>query len=246
MSSIYQISEDFAKIYDEIEANDGEITEELSEALTITQESFRNKVKDYTSAIKMINNDIDAIATEQKRLKALSDTKKKLVERLKDILLTAIDAYGDCDSKGVKSVDYGTGRVSIRRSVAVSTNDDNIKDVATAISLYMGATKANNQLDVESNIDFEELKAFLNPEKDIPLTLDDLKHLNVELKVKLPVCDLLDGSAYEIPKEISKYTDIWDISASVDKTELKKCLTEDGSCAPNIAKLSNNKNLIIK
>jgi hypothetical protein len=246
MSSIYHISEEFAKIYDEIEANEGEITEEIEEALKITQESLKSKVRDYVSVIKSINDDIDAISVEQKRLKALSDSKKKLVDRLKDTILTAIDAFGDCNSKGVKFIDYGIGKVSIRRSTSVDVNSDNVKSIAKAIDFYMAATKANNQLDVESNIDFEELKAFLDDSDALPLTIDDLKHLDLEVKIKIPAYDLIDGSAYEIPKEIAKYSDNWEISPSVDKTNLKKCLTEDGSCAPNIAKLSNNKNLTIK
>ena len=44
--NIYQIKQDLLDIYNELEENGGELTEELETALLVTEETFREKYQD--------------------------------------------------------------------------------------------------------------------------------------------------------------------------------------------------------
>ena len=114
MASIYNIQQDLLEIFDQIEANEGEITPELEEQLNITQEQFKSKIKDYSNVIKMLETDIAAIKEEKARLSDLQKSKEKNIERLKKIMVEAIENFGDTTKTGGKYVDYGTGKVSVR------------------------------------------------------------------------------------------------------------------------------------
>lgn len=251
--NIYQIEQDLLAIFDEIEAQGGEITPEIEQQLVITQETFKEKIEDYTKVIKLLNNDIDSIKLEQKRLKDLADKKQKTIDNLKKIILNAINQFGNTKKSGVKYLDYGTGEVSIRTTTVVDVDTDLLDKLKDAIYNITEYNKTVNQLDVEDHIDINtiinvmntSMNGFDNP--DIyEITSDDLNNTNVELTVKLPVSDLINGKSYSVIREIAKATDVFKLDVNVSKTDLKKKLEENGSCAPNIAKLVQNQTLTIK
>jgi hypothetical protein len=66
--NIWQIQQDLLAIFDELEENGGELTEELEQKLAISQEDFRSKVESYTNVIKSIKADVAAIDEERKTL----------------------------------------------------------------------------------------------------------------------------------------------------------------------------------
>ena len=71
---------------------------------------------------------------------------------------------------------------------------------------------------------------------------------NIDLKfeVKVPIKTLIEGSGYNAVKEIVKYTDNYKVIGNVSKTDLKPKLKENGAYTPNLARLVNNKSIIIK
>lgn len=73
-----------------------------------------------------------------------------------------------------------------------------------------------------------------------------MKHVDVELSVKVPVTSLFDKDGYPILKEMAKYTSAFNVEPAISKTELKKALENNGACAPHVAKLVTNKNISIK
>ena len=74
--------------------------------------------------------DIAAIDAEAKRLAELKKSKAKVIERLSNTLIDAINQFGETSKSGSKFLDYGTGKVSIRRSVKCETDDDKLKCMA--------------------------------------------------------------------------------------------------------------------
>lgn len=254
--NIYQIKTELLDIFDQIEENEGELTPELEEQLTITQEDFKEKIESYTNVIKHLNDDITSIKAEQKRLKDLSDRKEKTIERLKTIIIEAVEEFGDTKKSGVKFFDYGTGQVSIRNSKAVNVDDDVLKKICNSICSIVINDKITNQLDVNNNIDIDSLITVISSSaKDedgnilnagYTINENDLNHTNLELSVKVPVSELINGKSYPIIREIAKNTDVFKAVASVSKTDIKKELEENGACAPNIARLIINKNISIK
>lgn len=246
--NIYQIKQEFINIFDELEENGGELTDDLAEKLAITKEEFKNKAKAYANAIKLFEQDIEAIKLEQKRLKDFAAKKQKIIDRLTNILISAIEEFGDTKPSGVKYVDYGTGEISIRKSVSVDIDNEILKDIERGIDCYFGDTKFNRQLDVNDKLSSDDIVAYIKSLKDVHdnITLDDIVNANINLTVTIPISDLIDGKGYNTIRETVKYTNKYKIEGNISKSDIKPKLQENGSCAPNLAKLVENKTLQIK
>ena len=246
--NIYQIQQDLLAIFDELEENGGELTEELEQKLAITQEEFKNKVENYTNVIKSLDADMSAIKVEQARLKTLYDKKEKVAKKLKEIIIAAINEFGDTKKSGVKYLDYGTGEVSVRRTPVVKVDEVLVKKVGTVLQDMVTFNKECNQLDVADRIDLSSIVTQIAQDDLSGLTVggDDLNHINVDLAVTIPMKDLAIGEGYQALKEIAKYSDYYKLDASVSKTQLKADLKENGACAPNLAKLDTSESLTIK
>lgn len=73
---------------------EGELTEQLENALTINQNELQEKSINYAWAIKSIESDIDTIDAEIERLKALKSSRTNAIERMKSAVLEALTIYG--------------------------------------------------------------------------------------------------------------------------------------------------------
>lgn len=244
--NIYQIKQDLLSIFDELEENGGELTEELEQKLAITQEEFKDKVEDYTNIIKTLDADMNAIKVEQARLKALYDRKEKVANKLKEIIINAVNEFGDTKKTGVKYLDYGTGEVSVRKTQAVEVNEPLVKYVGDYLGRMVTFNKECNQLSVIDHIEKSEIVTDVAQNTDMAVGGDDLDHINVDLSVTIPIKDLATGEGYPALREIAKYSDFYKLSTSVSKSAIKPELKENGACMPNLAKLSVNESLTIK
>lgn len=246
MANIYQIEQNLLSIFDELEENGGELTSELENKLTITKEEFKDKVEDYTNVIKTLDCDMAAIKVERARLKSLYDRKEKVSNKLKEIIINAINEFGDTKKTGVKYLDYGTGEVSIRKTQVVEVNEPLMKYVGDYLGRMVTFNKECNQLGVIDHIEKSEIITDVAQNTDMAVGGDDLDHINVDLSLTIPLKDLATGEGYPALCEIVKYSDEYKLSTSVSKTAIKIELKENGSCMPNLAKLSTNESLTIK
>ena len=244
--NIYQIQQDLLAIFDELEENGGELTEELEQKLAITQEEFKDKVEDYTNVIKTLDADMAAIKVEQARLKTLYDRKEKVAKKLKEIIINAINEFGDTKKTGVKYLDYGTGEVSVRKTQVVEVNEPLVKYVGDYLGRMVTFNKECNQLGVIDHIERSEIVTDVAQNTDMAVGGADLDHINVDLSLTIPLKDLATGEGYPALREIVKYSDFYKLSTSVSKTAIKPELKENGSCMPNLAKLGTNESLTIK
>lgn len=73
---------------------EGELTEQLENALTINQNELQEKAINYGYAIKSIEADIDTIDAEIERLKALKTSRATAIDRMKSAVLEALTIYG--------------------------------------------------------------------------------------------------------------------------------------------------------
>ncbi len=252
MANIYQISQDLLTIFQELEENGGELTPELEEELNITQESLKDKIKSYVSVIHHYEDDLDAIKCETTRLTTLKKSKEKIIERLKTIVLKAVEDFGDENKNGVKSIDFGTGKVSTRKSEAVQLYDDNIEHIVACLNDILDLEAENNQLDVIDGINEEALidriasMPFEGANVGISVSKDDLAHVSLQLVTGFPLTDVLNGKAWTVLRETIKNNPHFVLQSNVNKTTMKAELKANGSCAPKIAKLVTNKSLTIK
>lgn len=244
--NIYQIQEELLNAYDELEENGGELTPELEEKLTITQEEFKTKIKDYTSLIKSLESDIKECKEEQERLKKYRNRKEKLHDKLEEILIKAINDFGDEKKTGVRYIDYGTGEASIHKSTAADVNEPLVEDIGKYVERVVTFNKECNQLDVYDRFDQETSIKELSKVTGYKITDSDLNCVDLSLEVNVPIKDLFNGAGYSVLREIAKYSAQYKLSAEVSKSYVKPILQQNGSAFPNIAKLKTNESLTIK
>ena len=118
--TLYTISEELSNILNAIEANDGEITPELDEALTITNEQFAAKSEDYGHAILNLEALAAAAKAEKDRLAGLQKYYENVRTRLKERLGETMDALG------IPKVETPTMRLSLRRTTFTVVDDVNL------------------------------------------------------------------------------------------------------------------------
>ncbi|NLE06846.1 MAG: hypothetical protein GX638_18870 [Crenarchaeota archaeon] len=245
--NIFEIEQDLLSIFDEIEENEGELTPELEEKLAITQENFKNKVKSYINLIKIKEGELITISSEIDRLKKFGESKAKLITKLQNIIIQSINKFGDTTPKGGKFFDYGTGKVNIRKTQIVGTNDELIKFIGSDLLHELNVRKETNQLNVLPPITKEELLAKLNTdETPFGITSDDLDNIKFDISVEVNLNDILTDNNFEFIKQAIYLSPKFKLSSKVSKTELKSKLKENGSCAPNIAALDYSESLTIK
>lgn len=92
MKSLFKISEEAKIIASAL--IEGELSEELENALVINQNELQEKSINYAYAIKSIESDIDTIDAEIKRLQALKSSRTNAIDRMKSAVLDALTIYG--------------------------------------------------------------------------------------------------------------------------------------------------------
>lgn len=256
--NIWQIQQDLLDVFNELEENGGELTEELESKLTITQEQFKDKIESYTNVIKSIKADITAIDQETKRLNEFKKSKETIINRLNNVIIDAVDKFGESTKTGGKFIDYGTGKVSVRNSVKCETDDDKLDCIADeygktiAFELMLGGANTRN------NITFEEMIEKCNSHKvvtedgeviDSPYNIskEDIETSTFNITVKVGLEDMLCGDGY---RSILKLCDTFDvnpvITPKIDKTLLKCYLTRNENNNVTIGQLTQNKTIQIK
>jgi len=244
--NIFELQSELLSIFDEIEENGGELTEELEQKLAITQDSFKSKIESYTNVVKSLKADIEQIKNEQKRLKELADTKLKVIEKLSNIMIYSINEFGDTSKAGAKYIDYGTGRVSVRKTTAVDVDTKLVDHVEEAIQDILTYGKETNQLGTVNYIGNVTIKEFLGNITEQNITDDELDKLDLTVEIKMPLIDVSKGLSYDILRNIAARYDDYKLKTSLSKTRVKPILEENGAALPNLAKLCNNESLNIK
>lgn len=254
--NIWEIQQDLLAIFDELEENGGELTEELEEKLAISQENFKTKVEGYVNVIKQIKSDIAAIDQESKRLAELKKSKNAVIERLTKVLVPAIQNFGDVSKSGSAFVDYGTGKVSIRNTQKVELDDDKLDAIssefnrALSFEAMMGAGSNRESFTFEDIIQRCKEHKSLNPidggleDDSQDVTAEDIQNTVVDITFKSHIIDLMKGKGFDLMKQLIMYNQGVSMLPKIDKTQLKN---ELNSCENiTIGKIIDNKTLTIK
>ena len=254
--NIYEISQTLLDIYNELEENGGELTEELEKALTVTQADFKQKVRDYASVIKQVDLDIAGIDQEVKRLKAYKDSKAKVKERLSAILANAIDMFGEHTKSGSAYVDLGDEKVSVRNTTKVEVDTDIINAIAKDVmNTYSNLNWTNSwdeaNLSIQSFIDRGKThtKTDENGEEvPDPITIvpENYKDINAMIKLTMPLSKLIGYEGVKFAKQLFNTGSAYSVEGSINKTDMKKEFVSTNTTENNIAKLVNNKTISIK
>lgn len=249
MSNIFNIKQELLAIFDELEENGGELTPELEEQLNITQEEFRDKIKSYSNVVKMLENDIIDIKAEKARLNDLQKSKEKTIERLKKIMIDAVELFGDTTKSGSKYLDYGTGKVSIRNTQIVEVEEDITERFVNRALTCLRWYQQNNQLDTITASDVLDYCNSKSPcEEDEEITVlseEDIAQIKADINLDIPVSELFTTErGMKLAKALAEYA-VFTCKAKVSKTDIKANAKENNTM-PVFAKLVDNQTLTIK
>lgn len=117
MPSLYTISGDLLALLSAIEANDGEITPDIEQALAITEDQFAAKATDYGLAILNLEAMAKAAKAEKERLAGLQKFYENVSNRLRSALCGAMDVL---DHPKVESPSV---RLFLRHTTATEVDD---------------------------------------------------------------------------------------------------------------------------
>ncbi|WP_291625626.1 siphovirus Gp157 family protein [Clostridium sp.] len=246
MANLYQISDKLMSIFNNVEANDGEITEEELKELEITKDQLDEKLTQYKRAILNWQSDVVSCKEEEKRIKENRIIKEHRIERLKNYMLDAVVQFG-CDGKGKnKYYDLADGKIYTRGTDEVLFNEDRINKLIKLC--YELATDENYVYD-ETNI-LEKINNLKNTYYEYieDYTEDDLKYLSFTFEDYITINDIFT-KYLPIIKTIFKESDysipIDLISNSTSKLLIKPLLNNN-TINMTTARINHNTSLIIK
>lgn len=260
MASIYNITTELEDIFLELEENGGELTPELEERLTITQENLKSKLDGYRKAYTMLNLEAESCKKEEQRLAGIRKTKENNAERLKGVMLDAVIAYGDLGKSGNKVINLVDSKLYTKNSKCVEVYEnlnqifidlvlehlhnfwlnDMIDSINTSFDREVLLEKVNN-LFIEK---YPELSSRLLEETGSYFTLDDLDCIKVKFEIEKSVGDLGNSINFDLLNTFFNHQHEMTRSSSVNKTTMKNILKDGRDIS--VAKLVDNISLIIK
>lgn len=254
MASIYNIQQKLLDIFNQIEENCGEITPELEEQLNISKDEFEDKIKSYTCVIHQLESDLCAIKEEKARLDAIKKSKEKTIESLKRIMVEAIQLFGNTSKSGTKFIDYGTGKVSLRKSESIEIDDDKLKAFTNRFISYFTWLRYQNTFD-QTELNCKEITEYCNKIRDddseenlvfTDFTEEDMNKIQADLDFRINLKDIISTEeGRNLIRAILNYNT--DISAKpiIDKKALKDEIKSTSIC-PTFATFVTKQNVIIK
>lgn len=117
LPSLYHISSDLAAIIAALEDNGGELTPELEQQLTITEDRFLEKAADYGAAILSLRSMADAARNEKDRLAKLQKFYENAQKRLESALCSAMDTFSH------PKIETPSMRLFLHHSTATAIDD---------------------------------------------------------------------------------------------------------------------------
>lgn len=256
MANIYNLKNELLDIFAELEENGGELTPEIEAALKVNQETAKEKISDYTNVIKMLKADISEIDNETKRLKELKDRKKKTIEQITQIVVEALDYYGETSKSGTKFLDYGTGKVSTRTTTVFETDDDNLNGLIKSVISSYEYLHQTNQLDVDNCLNMDLLRDAMANNKQrigeeeysrpVNITPFEVDKIDAKFSFTIPLNKIFAGNGYQLMKYLTEITSNYEIAPSVDKNTMKKLASSDSNTIKNIGYCKQNVNITIK
>lgn len=117
MKPIFEIKKEYADILDQIEENNGEITEEIENRLAINEGEIKQKGVAYAVVVKSMEAEQITIDNEIKRLQQLKKVRDNIISNLKDRLKYALEHYS------IDEIKTETLKINFRKSKSVVVSD---------------------------------------------------------------------------------------------------------------------------
>lgn len=254
MASLYNISSEILRIFENVESNEGEITDEEYNSLVIKQEELKTKLDCYVKAVKEFNASAAFCKTEKKSI----DDRKKIYEnrvlRLKKAMLDAVNNFGEL-GKNNKFIELESCRLYTKASTAVNVDEDRVNLFMTHFEKFLREVVNGDVLYTGEDVDLQGILDVINAnikaEQEygfVPFTLNDLTTFKIGIKSTATIYELFRSHKDAI-LEYAHNPFTSEISNETAKEDWKTIITvadEQGTAKPTMAELVRNESLIIK
>lgn len=193
--SLFNISDEYIRLINQIEENEGVLDEHLEKELEINKQQLEEKIKSYYHIIKEKQAEIQLIKDENERLSKISKIKDNLIESIKHKVLDAVNLFGYTGKSGNKKLDFDTLKVYTGARESVEVND--IEFVNESI-IALSAKKLDDRFKYTitrqfTNIELHEIAKCIDLKHDdcqVVLSKSNIK-LSIEAGVKIPGCQIV-------------------------------------------------------
>lgn len=254
MASLYQISEDILRIFNDVESAEGEITDEQYDVLCIKQEELKEKLDSYVKAIKSWEVDDKALKDEKKRFNDRQNVYKNRIERLKAAALQAVLTFGE-HGKSNMFIELPNFRLFSRSSQSIEVDESRVRIFMEEFERYVrelvdtGILYAGKDVDLQGILDCINANVRAEKGDDFePFTLTDLTTMRISVNTTMSIYELFRKGGDALTQyaktpfntTISNETmkDDWKIAISVAK--------QQEVSMPTVAKEVINQSLQIK
>lgn len=168
--TIFEIQKDLNDIYEALEANGGEVTEELADRLNITESNYSDKLEKYYNMIKMQQSELELIKSEVDKYKVYKKRVDTLKDKLSNVVTQSLKVFGTPTKSGGYEYKKPTFRFLVSPSATYDINKDLVAEVKCAfIDLVQECLSNDIELDT---IDITSLVNLINTELNARRKLD--------------------------------------------------------------------------
>ena len=233
MASLYEISNDILRIFNDVEVAEGEITDEQYDALQIKQEELKEKLTNYVKAIKVWQVDEQALKDEKKRFNDRQNVYKNRIERLKKAMLEAVINFGET-GKNNKFIELPN----------VRKFRDLIRELVQQGILYTG-----EDVDLIGILDSINAQCIAEYGEDFsPFSISDLEYLTINISYSNTIGELLRNNP-DILQHLGKEVFRTEVINATSKDEMKRviniCQTLEQD-QPTVGIIVNNQSIQFK
>ena len=237
MPNIFELGKHLQSIFEVIEENDGELTPELEEELDITSQNFKDKIEAYCQVLTIYNSDVECCKNEKSRVNSIQNVKKNTIERIKQKLLEAVEAFGEIGKSGNKVIETPTRKLYTKGSTSIEENELRKNMLTQYVVNFIrelqeqGILELGEEIDINgflasinaiAKADYETPDTFGNPpvEEFIPYTVADLQAIRINCSFEKSLSSIL-SSHTNLGYFIASNPFDCQINSSVDKDIVK-------------------------
>ncbi len=181
--SLYEISNEYQTLLDEIEEAEGILDDDTEKRLEILEQDYADKMRAYATKRKVIKGEIEIVNDEIKRFRNIIRSKENLSQRLGETMLDALDKFGEPTKSGGKR--YKDELVNVFTVTRNKVVTDEIEPKDNIFNEY-GITTLDFKLNYQQ---LQELYTFI----DAKFGMDKIEKKGVKLQSKKVLDDYKKG-----------------------------------------------------
>lgn len=253
MSSLYKISEDILRIFNDVESSEGEITDEQYDVLCIKQEELKEKLNNYVKAIKSWEVDEKALKDEKKRFNDRQNVYKNRIERLKAAALQAVLTFGEHGDSNM-FIELPNFRLFSRSSQSIEVDENRVRIFMEEFERYIrelvdaGILYAGKDVDLQGILNCINANIRATHGEDFePFTINDLIAMKINISQTASVYSLFkSGMALNLYGKEPLHTYMENVTSKDDWKTIIESSKIANTSAPTIAKIVTNQSLQIR